>query len=540
MKIALAQLNFFVGDLDKNTEKIINYTLQAKKEGAEIVLFSELAVTGYPPLDLLSYHGIIERAWNKIKEIAEQSKDIMLVVGVPTKSKEENKKPLYNSAVVFIDGKIHRVINKTLLPSYDIFDEDRFFQPNEVFEVIEFKNKRIAITICEDLWFEKKDFYSKNPLDELVKLKPDILFNLSASPFDVNKLQDRLNIVTNNAKKYELPICYVNQVGGNTDILFDGGSIVADSKGDICAFGGFFNESLTLTDLDKIAPIKFNLPNRMSLLMDALVLGIRDYCLKSGFKKAILGLSGGIDSALVAVLAVRALGKENVRVLLMPSEYSSDHSIADAKHLAENLGIDYDIISIQSSYKELQSMLVPLFEGKEFDVAEENIQSRIRGLMLMAMSNKHGYILLNTTNKSEMAVGYGTLYGDMCGGISVIGDIYKSEVYGVSKFLNKDKEIIPVNIINKEPSAELRPDQKDTDSLPKYEVLDPILFDYIELKKSKQEIIKKHNEEAMISKIIGLVNRAEYKRYQAAPVLRVSTKAFGMGRQVPIVAKFDF
>lgn len=540
MKIALAQLNFIVGDIENNLSKIKTQIKQAKKQGADIILFSELAITGYPPLDLLSYHGLIERSWEKVNELAKESKDIMIVLGVPSKTKDSNKKLLYNSAVIYIDGHLHKVINKTLLPSYDIFDEDRFFQPNDIFEVIEFKSKKIAITICEDLWYEKNDFYDKNPLAELAKLKPDLLLNLSASPFDVNKLKDRLSIVTNNAKKYNLTIYYVNQVGGNTDILFDGGSIVADKNGNICAFGGFFKESLTISNLENLTPIKFDFPSRFSLLMDALVLGIKDYCKKSGFKKAILGLSGGIDSALVAVLAVKALGKENVRVLLMPSEYSSDHSISDAKHLAENLGIDYDVVPIQSSFKNIQTSLEPLFEGKAFDVAEENIQSRLRGLILMAMSNKHGHILLNTTNKSEMAVGYGTLYGDMCGGVSVIGDIYKTEVYGISKYINKDKEIIPENIINKEPSAELRPDQKDSDSLPKYEILDPILFDYIEQRKSKKEIIEKYNDELMISKVIGLVNRAEYKRYQAAPVIRVSTKAFGMGRQVPIVSKFDF
>ena len=550
MKIALSQSNFHVGNFVENLEKIKNKITESKRLGVDLVAFPELALMGYPPLDLLSYSGVLNNVEKCIEELLPYTDGIMVLLGLPSRNNKKGEKPYYNSVFALNNGSIVYKCHKTLLPSYDIFDEDRFFQENKAFEILEFKGQRIAISICEDLWYDKVLSYKVDPIQKLKELSPDFMINISASPFDINKMQERSDLVKSAALKMNVPIYYVNQVGGNTDILFDGGSMVVDKKGDLYALAPAFQEYLLVSetsDLDKKSKGQnwFKVDNykqpksREGSLVDALVMGIRDYCQKTRFNQVILGLSGGVDSALVAVLAVRAMGADNVRVLLMPSEFSSEHSVVDAIALSENLGISYDLVPINESYNNTMASLKDLFEKKEFNIAEENIHSRHRGLLLMAMSNKHGYILLNTTNKSEMAVGYGTLYGDMCGGISVLGDVYKSDVYKICNYINRDKEIIPRNIIKKPPSAELRPDQKDSDSLPEYELLDKILYQYIELKKSKNELVDIFGE-TIIEKVIGLVNIAEYKRYQAPPVLRVSSKAFGMGRQVPIVAKFDF
>ena len=540
MKIALAQYNFHVGNISSNRKKIEEGIGLAEKKDVDILVFPELSLLGYPPLDLMEYDGLIDEIDRQLDFLSSKVGDMLLILGCPTKNTAKTGKPFYNSAVAIHKGEIIYRAFKTLLPSYDIFDEDRFFQSNERFDLLFYKGKKIALSICEDLWFNEMPFYSVDPIKELAKLKPDFMINLSASPFDINKVESRVSMVQQCSSLLKAPIFYVNQVGANTDILFDGGSIITNKKGEILKIGSVFKESFIVSDIENIIPGQIETISRDKRLFDALVIGIKDYFIKSGFNKAILGLSGGVDSALVAVLAVKALGKENVRCFLMPSEYSSEHSISDAMALAENLGVQFNIVPINSAYKQALNDMNPYFENKPFNVAEENLQSRLRGMFLMAMSNKHGYILLNTTNKSEMAVGYGTLYGDMCGGISVIGDVYKSDVYKLCSFINKEGEIIPENILIKAPSAELRPNQKDTDSLPEYDVLDKLLYAYIEEQKSKKALIEIFDDEEMINKVINLVNASEHKRYQAAPVLRVSTKAFGMGRNIPIVAHLNF
>jgi NAD+ synthase (glutamine-hydrolysing) len=438
------------------------------------------------------------------------------------------------------------VVNKSLLPTYDIFDEYRHFEPNKNFSVFDFKGKTIAITICEDLWdeqetqneFGREKLYQLSPLRELSALNPDLVINISASPFSFNQENWRKNILVKNAIKYQLPIVYANQVGAHTELVFDGGSVYLNKKGEIQEELNYFEEDFRIIDTETSSQNLQPETGYIEKIYHALVLGIRDYFTKMGFKKATLGLSGGIDSALVLVLAVRALGKENVRVLLMPSRYSSDHSVDDALQLARNLGIQYEIIPIQPMVDSFGQSLCEVFKNLKNDITEENIQARTRGILLMAISNKFGNILLNTTNKSECAVGYGTLYGDMNGGLSVLGDVYKTDVFKMAKWINRDQEIIPVNTILKPPSAELRPDQKDTDSLPDYDILDQILFDYIELNLSPAEIIAKGFDEHTVFRTVKMVNTNEYKRFQAPPILRISSKAFGFGRRMPLVARY--
>ncbi|MEM1220250.1 MAG: NAD+ synthase, partial [Bacteroidota bacterium] len=423
------------------------------------------------------------------------------------------------------------------------FDEYRYFEPATEFQVVEYKGKRIALTVCEDIWNvgNENPLYRISPLDELVKQKPDFVLNLSASPFSFDHAEDRIHVLRSNVERYGLPMFYVNHVGAQTELLFDGGSLVINSKGVIVDELPYFEEVLRVYELDEVEAATTEVvqkKEKMALIHDALVMGIKDYFGKLGLKKAILGLSGGIDSAVVAVLAARALGEDQVRMVLMPSQFSSDHSVQDARQLAQNLGSQYDLIGIEPIYESFKQALEPHFWATEFNIAEENIQARARGVLLMALSNKFGNILLNTSNKSEMAVGYGTLYGDMCGGLSVIGDLYKMEVYALARYMNKDGEVIPESIITKPPSAELRPDQMDSDSLPDYEILDEILFQYIERRQSPQDLIEQGFEEALVRRVLRMVNINEFKRHQTAPVLRVSSKAFGMGRRMPIVGKY--
>lgn len=547
MKVAFAQLNYTIGDFEGNSGKIIRSIEKAKNKGADLVLFSELSVTGYYPHDLLEKKEFIQKAEEAVAKIAESCVGIAALVGAPRINEHERGKKLYNSAFFLADGKIQSIHNKTLLPTYDIFDEYRHFEPNKDFQIIEYKGERIAVTICEDLWdeqptaneFGKDKLYAVSPLEELARLKPDFVVNLSASPFSYNQESWRKDVLISKAKKYKLPILYCNQVGAQTELIFDGGSVLIDRDGEIVKELKYFEEDELLVDTGNFGEKSLQRETGyIEKIHDALVLGIRDYFQKMGFKRATLGLSGGIDSAVVVVLAVRALGAENVRVLLMPSKYSSGHSVEDARILAENLGIRYDVVHIQDAVDAFERELGPLFEGRSPDVTEENIQARARGIFVMAISNKFGNILLNTTNKSESAVGYGTLYGDMNGGLAVLGDVYKMDVYKLSRFMNKDREIIPENTIVKPPSAELRPDQKDTDSLPEYEMLDAMLFNYIELNKSPKEIAAMGFDEATVRRVIRMVNMNEYKRFQAAPILRVSSKAFGFGRKMPLVARY--
>ncbi len=547
MKVAIAQLNFTIADFSGNAKKIIENIEKASRAGADLVLFSELAVTGYYPHDFLEKKEFISRAEETIKEIASHCRGIAAIVGGPSINRNERGKKLYNSAFFLADGEICYVQNKTLLPTYDVFDEYRHFEPNKVFDIVEYKGEKIALTICEDLWdeqpitneFTKDNMYQVSPSEKLSALHPDFIVNISASPFSYNQEMWRQDILTDKAKKIGLPILYCNQVGAQTELIFDGGSVFIDKNGALVNEMRYFEEDFLVVDTNHPGEVHLQPEmDNITKIHDALVLGIRDYFHKTGFKKATLGLSGGIDSAITAVLAVEALGAENIHALLMPSKYSSKHSVDDAVQLAEKLGIKYDIVNIQEVVGDFEKALAPLFAGKSPDVTEENIQARARGIYLMALSNKFGYILLNTTNKSESAVGYGTLYGDMNGGLAVIGDVYKTDVFKLARYVNRNGEIIPENTITKPPSAELRPDQKDTDSLPEYEILDGILFRYIECNKSPEEIVADGFNPETVKKVTMLVNRNEYKRFQAAPILRVSSKAFGFGRRMPLVAKY--
>ncbi|MEY3240182.1 MAG: hypothetical protein RIR11_1620 [Bacteroidota bacterium] len=543
MKIAIAQLNYHIGNFEGNLNKMLTAVAEAKAQHADIVLFGELSVCGYPTRDFLEFDDFIRRCHASVEVLKAASDGIGIVVGSPTRNPVAAGKDLYNSAYFLYNGEILGVQHKTLLPTYDIFDEYRYFEPASEFKVVEFKGKKIALSICEDIWNvgNENPLYTICPLDEMMDQKPDFILNLSASPFNHVHAETRTQIVRTNIERYKIPMFYANQTGAQTDVVFDGGSIVMSADGKVFDEMPYFEECFRVYDLEEVLKGGVHQPqpkDKVRLIHDALVMGIKDYFGKLGFRKAILGLSGGIDSALTVVLAVRALGAENVRVLLMPSQFSSDHSVNDARVLAQNLGIQYDLVPIQPMYEAFEAALKDQFWGLPFNVTEENIQARVRGTLLMAMSNKYGNILLNTTNKSEMAVGYGTLYGDMCGGIAVLGDVYKTEVYDLARYVNKDKEIIPLNSIEKPPSAELRPGQKDSDSLPPYDILDKLLFQYIECRQGPTELVAMGFEESLVKRVLRMVNINEFKREQAPPVIRVSTKAFGMGRRMPIVGKY--
>ena len=544
MKIAIAQLNYHIGKFAENEQKIIHAISQAKKEGAEIIVFSELSICGYSPLDMLEQKDFVEACMRTALSIASHCHGIAAVVGCPTINTDGRGKQLYNTALVMQNGIISDYCHKGLLPTYDIFDEYRYFEPAEEFRTVTINGRTVAVTICEDLWdeqltenpFGKNRIYRISPMEQLMKEHPELIINIAASPFSHNQETIRTAVLSHNAKRYHLPVVYANQVGANAEIIFDGNSKIVNADGTICASLPAFAECVRTIDIEAENNAERSLSGKMDNIHSALVLGIRDYFKKSGFKTATLGLSGGIDSAVTAVLAAEALGAENVHGLLLPSQFSSDHSITDAIALAENLGIAYDTVPIAPAVDAFDACLQPLFEGTHLGLAEENIQARIRGSILMAFSNKFGHILLNTSNKSEAAVGYGTLYGDMNGGISVLGDIYKTEVFALARHINRSAEIIPLNSIIKPPSAELRPDQKDSDSLPEYDILDAILYWYLEDKLPFDAIVAKGYDAAVVDRILGMVNRNEYKRFQTAPVLRVSSKAFGLGRRIPLVA----
>jgi NAD+ synthase (glutamine-hydrolysing) len=543
MKISIAQLNYHIGNFQGNTTKMIEAIQSAKSAGSDIVCFSELATCGYPPRDFLEFDDFIRLSDESISELCKHAHDIAIVVGAPSHNPEPKGKSLFNSVYFLSDGKVQFVQHKTLLPTYDIFDEYRYFEPAKEWNIVEYKGKKIALTVCEDIWDVGTDdpLYTIIPLDEMQKYNPDFIINVSASPFNFNQATTRIHIVRANVERYKIPMFYINHCGAQTELIFDGGSIVMSQKGILMDELPYFEESIRHYLLDEVYHATQNNEqpkNKIALIHDAIVMGLKDYFKKLGFTQAVLGLSGGIDSAVTAVLAARALGPENVRVLLMPSQFSTGHSVDDAMALVTKLGISHDIIPIKEIYDIFMDKLSPIFGELPFNVTEENIQARVRGILNMAVSNKFGNILLNTTNKSEMAVGYGTLYGDLCGGLSVIGDVYKMEVYELAKYINIDEEIIPHNSITKPPSAELRPDQKDSDSLPDYEILDQILFQYIEKRQGPQDIIDMGYDAVLVKRILRLVNINEFKRYQTAPVLRVSTKAFGMGRRMPIVGKY--
>lgn len=550
MKIALAQLNYHIGDFKNNVTAIRKAILKAKRADVDLVVFSELSICGYPPLDLLEQKVFINQCKKSLDELAGVCNGIAAIIGSPTINPNPSGKKLYNSAYFLSNGKVLDVIHKTLLPTYDIFDEYRYFEPNTEFRIIHYKGKKIALTICEDLWdeqpfdneFEKTRLYTISPMEMLKPHQPDLIINIAASPFSYTREWAKKEILVSKARKYAVPVFYVNQVGAQTELIFEGGSMVVNQKGEIHDLLHHFKKDFRVYDFgDVIEEISSNHSASADIyerINDSLVMGLRDYFLKMKFQTAILGLSGGIDSAVSLVLAVHALGNKNVYALLLPSKFSTEHSVTDAKTLADNLNVQYEIISIQSIVENFNDSLRVYFQDYPPDITEENIQARIRAIFLMAFSNKFGHILLNTSNKSEAAVGYGTLYGDMCGGLSILGDVYKTDVYKLAEYINREQEIIPRNIIEKPPSAELRPNQKDTDSLPDYEILDKILYYFIELQLSSEEIIAKGFDGNTVERVIFMVNTNEYKRYQSPPILRISSKAFGAGRRIPLVAKY--
>ena len=595
MKIVLAQQNYHIGNFELNAQKIIHGIRKAKEEGADLVMFSELCVCGYPPRDFLEFDDFIKQCYETVGRIKEHADTIGVLIGSPAYNKQKEGKDLFNAVFFLYEKQVKAEVYKTLLPNYDVFDEYRYFEPAFQWNCVDFKGKKLAITICEDIWnLGDNPLYRITPMEMLIKEKPDVMLNLSASPYNYAADTVRHSIIKAHTLKYGLPMLYCNTVGSQTEIVFDGGSLVYDANGKLVRELAYFKEDFALIDTDQLTPStsapvqpvrrtadqgltgeeKGNPANAtisealeasesegyyysasevgrsadiIEYLTDqkniveihqALVLGIRDYFEKMGFRKATLGASGGIDSAVVQALAVEALGKENVHVLLMPSEYSSDHSVSDAEKLCKTLDNKYDIVPIKTVYNSLLATLEPVFHNLPFNVAEENLQSRTRGNLLMALANKFGYILLNTSNKSELATGYGTLYGDMAGGLGVLGDLYKMQVYQLARQINSEQEIIPANIISKAPSAELRPNQKDSDSLPEYPVLDRLLYQYIELRLGPKEIISNGFDPALVAKTLKLVNTNEYKRNQFCPIIRVSNKAFGIGRRLPIVGKY--
>jgi len=557
MKIFLAQQNYHIGNFESNTKKIIQAIDDAKVQGGDLIVFSEQSVCGYPARDFLEFNDFINKCYQSVEEIKQHADTIGVLIGSPARNPQVEGKDLFNAAFFLYEKEIKAEIHKTLLPTYDIFDEYRYFEPAFQWNIVEFKGKRLAVTICEDIWnLGDNPLYMLCPMDKLMEQKPDVMINLSASPFDYLHEEDRKAIIRNNVFKYKLPMFYCNAVGSQTEIVFDGASYVFDNEGNLLKELPMFEEALDyaiLNDDGTIdAPVlepsqkEYSFPGHKELdakrnireIHQALIMGIEDYFQKMGFNKAILGSSGGIDSAVTLALACEALGKENVRAILMPSPYSTEHSVNDAKQLSENLGNPYDIIRIDNIYESFLCALKPIFKDFPFSIAEENIQSRTRGNLLMAIANKFGYILLNTSNKSELATGYGTLYGDMAGGLGVLGDCYKTQIYELACYINRDGEIIPENIIYKAPSAELRPNQKDIDSLPEYGILDEILYQYIERRKGPSEIKAQGFDAALVDRILKLVNTNEYKRNQFCPIIRISPKAFGVGRRVPIVGKY--
>jgi NAD+ synthase (glutamine-hydrolysing) len=551
MKIALAQINPHVGNIEENTTKIVYIIKKAQQFNTDLVVFPELSICGYPPLDLLDYKDFTTRCHSAVEKIARICTDIAVIIGSPSFNPDNDGKSLHNSACFITGGRIQSIHHKTLLPDYDVFNEYRYFEPNSNFEVVEYKGSRIAITICEDLWvdqnfhnsFINKRLYKVSPLEKLILQKPDFIVNISASPFAWNKIRDKQEVFINTAKKYNLPLFMVNQVGANTDLIFEGGSLVVNHKGELFDKIVYFEEDFQIYELQEVlnAPahgIDPSVTAIVEMIYKSLVMGISDFFAKSGFRKALIGLSGGIDSAVVAVLASEALGHENVHCVFMPSEYTSELSHEAATVMADNLNMPLNEIKIDGLMDSFRNSLGPVFANLPEDATEENIQARIRGTLLMAMANKFGLILLNTSNKSESAVGYGTLYGDMTGALAVLGDVYKTQVYELAEYINRKEEIIPSGSITRPPSAELKKDQKDTDSLPDYDILDKILYGFIEQHKHPAAIAKDGFEIELVELVTSMVNSSEYKRHQFPPVLRISSKAFGHGRRMPLVARY--
>ncbi len=540
MKIALGQINTVIGDLEKNKAKIIEYYKMGVEDNVDLVILPELALVGYPPLDLVEKKEFRDSVKAAAEEIAAQTGGTGLIFGSITEENNGTGTNIHNSAIFCFDGKIRFVQHKSLIPNYDVFDEMRYFDPAGEVHNFEFRGEKLGISICEDIWNDAdywyKRRYSDDPVKKLIENGATLLINISASPYAFGKRKDRQEMLSVLTKDDQVPLAYVCTVGAQTDLIFDGASMCFDSSGNLTMLGKAYEEDYIIFDTEKkYKPIIESEGSFEEEVYNALVFGLKEYCRKLGFTKVTVGLSGGIDSALVTSIAVRAMGKGNVHVVLMPSEYSSEGSIKDSEKLIANLGISSDEISIQPVVDKTLEMLAGAFNKLPSDITEENIQARIRGFYLMAISNKFGYLLLATGNKSEMGVGYSTLYGDMCGGLAVIADVYKTDVYRIANYINRDSEIIPREIIEKAPSAELRHGQKDEDSLPPYPVLDNILRMYLEENKEIGEISGLVGDDETVKKILRLVDLNEFKRKQAAPALRVSTKAFGYGRRYPIV-----
>lgn len=558
MKISIAQQNYHIGNFEANTAKIISAIKEAKAAGADIIMFSEMSVCGYPARDFVEFKDFINKCYEAVDLIREHADTIGVLIGSPAHNNIQKGKDLFNAAFFLYEKEVKAEIHKTLLPTYDVFDEYRYFEPAYEWKVVPFKGKKLAITICEDIWnMGDNPLYRICPMDLLMEQSPDLMLNISASPFDYTHDEDRKSVIKANVQKYKIPMFYCNAVGSQTEIVFDGASLVFDKDANLCAALPMFEEAMVTVELNddgsiqapilepasrvpdkELNPATLEPELNIAQVYDALIMGIRDYFSKMGFSKAILGSSGGIDSAVTLAIACDALGAENVRAILMPSPYSTDHSVNDAIELSKNLGNPYDIIRIDEVFSAFTKTLDPVFNGLPFSLAEENIQSRTRGNLLMAIANKFGYILLNTSNKSELATGYGTLYGDMAGGLGVLGDCYKLQVYALANYINREKEIIPENIISKAPSAELRPNQKDSDSLPDYSLLDQVLYQYIEKRMGPGEIKAMGYDTALVDRTLKMVNNNEYKRNQFCPIIRISPKAFGVGRRVPIVGKY--
>jgi len=547
MRIALAQTNSTVGDLTGNARCMLDYATRAHQGGADVVVFPELALTGYPPRDLLEKESFLERTDDELRKLADAAAGLnpRIILGVVTRAPLPTGNHLFNSAVVIHNGQIEFRQDKMLLPTYDVFDEARYFHPSDKQFPFEIGHKRIALTICEDAWNDKQFWerrrYSRDPVEELAQTGARLLISINASPYHMGKREQRREIFQTTARHFKMPLVYVNQAGGNDQLVFDGSSFAMDADGNVIAAAKSFAEDLVFFDTETMTGDRHdNLADECEAVYDALVMGTRDYIRKCGFRRVLIGLSGGIDSSLVAAIAADAVGPENVTGIGMPGPYSSDHSVDDARALAENLGIRFEIVPITNVYGCFLNVLNPLFGNSPQDVTEENLQSRLRGVTLMALSNKSGALVLTTGNKSELAVGYCTLYGDMVGGLAVISDVPKTLVYQLSSLANRRRPgVIPRSVFEKPPSAELRPDQKDTDSLPPYEVLDPILSAYVEQYQSPQQIAATQNVPLdLVRDIINKIDRNEYKRQQAAPGLKVTTKAFGIGRRFPIAQRF--
>ena len=548
MRVAIAQLNLHVGNIDANVSRIRSSLGQAKNQGADLVLFPELTLAGYPPRDLLLSQAFIDDCQRGLGKVAASCHDIAAIIGGPSRNGTGQGKPLFNSAFLLYDGKVQAVCHKGLLPTYDVFNEDRYFQSATDFGTVDYKGERLAITVCEDLWnIGKESLYALTPPDVLMKSRPTVLLNISASPFAWNHMPQRMRVLSANAKKYRLPLFSANLVGGQTDLLFDGASAVFGPSGQVVDRLPAFREDLRVYDLSSVrsSPHNEGLPElegkeqQWAATLDALVMGVRDYFRKTGLSKALVGLSGGLDSALTLVIAEKALGKENVWAVLLPGPYSSEHSVTDALALARKLGVRHDTISINGIVESLENSLAAQYAGTESGIAEENLQARARAVVLMGLSNKFNHLLLNTSNKSEAAVGYTTLYGDMCGGLSVLGDVYKSDVYGMARLINAAGEVIPWHTISKPPSAELKPNQKDSDSLPEYQLLDDILYQFLEEGKDAGEIVRRGHDEALVKRVIEMVCLSEHKRFQSPPILRTSPKCLGVGREMPLEASWQ-